>query len=74
MNKVHHHGGISIMGMVLEVRAGTVPESNGKKTSLIRAVSRHWRVVSHKVENLRKGHVIMESKIQGEKVQTCLWP
>lgn len=56
------------MGKVLEGGACTVRESSGKKTGLIGAVSRHWKVVSGKVENLRKGHVIMESKIQGEKV------
>lgn len=56
------------MSKVVEVGTCIVCERNRKKTALIRAVSRHWRVVSNENENFRKGHIFRKTKIQGEKV------
>lgn len=51
-----------------------VCRNDRKKVGLIRAISAHWRVVGNKSENLAVCHVIGETEIQREKVQTFLWP
>lgn len=53
------------MGKVVELGTCMVCESNRKKTALIRAVSRHWRVVTIRMKI--SGKAIFSGKLKSRE-------